>query len=184
MTIIFMQSIINTVNYYCRSAFGVASEMTTENTENVPGYVEKAVDGFKTIIAANQKDMLEDMTRANKGELFVLHFLSMREAAVLPSELSMALHSSAARISALLGSLEKKGQIEREIDKSNRRNILVTITASGREYADAVTRRMDENLARVFVGMGEADATEFLRLLERFFQLMHKQMAEGRSQIK
>ena len=149
----------------------------SENAEKIPGYVENAVFRFNEIMSNSQKDMLENMNRANKGELFVLHYLSMSNTAVLPSELSAALNSSTARISALLGSLEKKNQIERDIDKSNRRNILVTITEAGRERAEAEMRDIEENLARVFIEMGETDTAEFLRLSEQFFGLMQKHIS-------
>jgi DNA-binding MarR family transcriptional regulator len=148
--------------------------MAQESELNIPGYVREAIGTFHEIMSATQKDMFENMNRANKGELCVLHFLSMNNAAVIPSELSAALQSSAARVSTLLGSLEKKGQIEREIDKNNRRNILVTITESGRERAKTEMMKMETALACVFTEMGETDTVRFLRLIERFFGLMQK----------
>ena len=155
--------------------------MAPNDAESIPGFVDGSIAAFKRIIANNQKDMWENMNRANKGELFILHFLSMREGASLPSELSLALHSSAARISALLSSLEKKGQIQREIDRGNRRNILVTITEAGAARAEQEMQRMDESLGRVFLTMGERDVAEFLRLSESFYGLMHEQIARERS---
>ena len=154
--------------------------MASENAEMIPNYVKKAIATFNGIMSNSQKGMFENMNRPNKGELFVLHFLGAHDTAVLPSELSAALNSSTARISALLGSLEKKGQIERNIDKGNRRNILVTITEGGRERATTEMRAMEDNLACVFTEMGETDAAEFLRLTERFFGLMQNYMLKER----
>ena len=153
--------------------------MASKKTENTPGYVSGAITRFNEIMSNAQKDMFEKMNRANKGELFVLHFLSMSNTAALPSELSAALNSSTARISALLGSLEKKQQIERNIDKSNRRNILVTITEAGRERAETEMGEIEKNLAYVFAKMGETDTAEFLRLSEQFFGLMEKHVPKG-----
>ena len=152
--------------------------MPVNQEESRSAFTDEATRTFKRIMANNQKNMFEDMNRANKGELFVLHHLSKNAAAVLPSELSAALRSSTARISALLGSLERKGQIERAIDKSNRRKVLVTITESGRARALRDTRERDENLARVFIELGEDDTAEFLRLSEQFFVLMQKYTAK------
>ena len=150
--------------------------MDAKDAESRPGYVEKAVARFGEIMAGSRKDIFEDMNRANKGELFVLHFLEARDTEVLPSELSAALNSSTARISALLGSLEKKGQIRRDVDRSNRRNILVTVTGAGRERVKTELRQMEAHLARAFTEMGETDALAFLGLTERFFGLMQTQM--------
>ena len=137
-------------------------------------YVKEAILFFHKTMSSNQREMTEYINRTNRGEVFVLHFLSKRDGAVLPSELSAALQASPARISALLGTLEKKGQLERAIDKRNRRNILVTITQAGRGRAEAEINQMKQHLTQIFVEMGEADTTAFNRLLERFFELAQK----------
>lgn len=153
--------------------------MTGENTDSLSDSIADAIAAYHGIMSKNKRNMVEDMNRANRGELFVLLFLVQHNAPVLPSDLSLAMNSSAARISALLSSLERKGQIERNIDKSNRRYILVTITGSGRERAEAEKRKMDENLARVFIEMGEKDTAGFLRLTGLFFHLMQKYNTEN-----
>lgn len=149
-------------------------ELGQENEVKNPTYVNEAIISFRKIVSEKKKNTFENMSREHKGELFVLHFLSERNDDVFPSELSTALQSSAARISALLGSLEKKGQIERHIDKNNRRNVRVTITEAGRIREEKEMQKLSEGLAHVFVEMGEVDAAEFLRLLEQFFNLTHK----------
>lgn len=152
--------------------------MGSENEKNPISYIEKAIISFNEIIASNPKDMMTALNRANKGELFMLHFLTLQNAAVIPSELSTALHSSTARISALLGALEKKGQIEREIDKSNRRNILVTITDAGRVRIDVEMARMRKSMTQIFTEMGETDTEAFIRLFKRFFAISQKHMMD------
>lgn len=144
-----------------------------ESDENAD-YADRAFFAISEIMSGNRKNMMDNMSRANKGELFVLHFLTARHGHVLPSELSAALQSSTARISALLGNLEKKGQIEREIDKSNRRNILVTITEAGRIRALNEMNEMRQSVTRVFLEMGETDTAEFIRLTRQFFKLSQK----------
>lgn len=150
--------------------------MANGKEESKLGYVKEAAASFNEIMANSQKNALDNFNRPHKGELFVLHFLELRSAPVLPSELSAALQSSTARISALLGALEKKGQIERDIDKSNRRNILVTITAAGRRRIEREMREMRGHLIRIFTEMGEADTAAFLSLTRRFFELFQKHL--------
>ncbi|MEA5015046.1 MAG: transcriptional regulator [Candidatus Limiplasma sp.] len=154
--------------------------MTILHEQHNSDYVQKAITAFHEIMSNNQRDMLDNINRGNKGELFVLQFLSMRgDGPVLPSELSTALQASTARISALLGALEKKGQIERDIDRSNRRNILVTITEAGRSRVDAEMQEMQQHMSRIFAEMGEADTVEFIRLMRIFFELGQKYMPCG-----
>jgi len=139
-------------------------------------YAEKASIELNDIMSNSKKSMLENINRAYKGELFVLHFLAVHNTAVLPSEISAALDASTARISALLGALEKKGQIERDIDKNNRRNIRVTITEAGRIRAETEMEKNQRRAILVFTEMGEADTVEFIRLTKRFFEFSEKHM--------
>jgi len=155
--------------------------MAPLNVESNTEFVRNAIASFDELIS-KKKDVLEGINRKNKGELFVLNYLSTRDEPVLPSELSAALHSSMARISALLRSLEKKGQIERDVDRSNRRNILVTITESGRERAIAEIRGIDQLLAEVFIEMGDTDTAEFLRLLEVFLGIVQTRESGSENQ--
>ena len=148
--------------------------MVSENGKDNLNYAEKAIIALNELMSNGKRDMFENINRVNKGEIFVLHFLSMRNAEVIPSEISTALHASTARISALLGNLEKKGHIERDIDSSNRRNILVTITEAGRERVETEMKEMQKVMKRVFTEMGEKDTEEFIRLTKWFFELSQK----------
>jgi len=152
--------------------------MDSDNERITASYIENAITSFSKIMANKEKGMFDAYNRANKGELFVLHFLAKSDSAALPSELSMALNSSTGRISALLGALEKKEQIEREIDRSNRRNILVTITEAGRDRVEAEMKKIRNIMMQVFVEMGETDTEEFIRLLTRFYAISHKYIAD------
>lgn len=143
-----------------------------------PDFAEIAFFEFGQIISTRHKNILEFMNRANKGELFILHFLSKCNSKVLPSELSTALQVTTGRISALLNSLEKKGQILREIDKNNRRNILVTITEVGRVRVEEEFNNIKGIIIGIIYEMGESDSLELLRLIKQFFDLSHKYIPE------
>ncbi|HBD00404.1 MAG TPA: MarR family transcriptional regulator [Lachnoclostridium sp.] len=120
--------------------------------------------------------VMDEFNRSGKGEIFILRYLYTKESPASPSELSEALNSSTARISAALRTLEKKGQIHREIDTTNRRFILVTITEEGRERIRANMQRMQNHLIQVLTVMGEKDAREFVRLSTRFFEIAQRTM--------
>ncbi len=153
--------------------------MLSADKGNYPRYVKEAIISFHEIMLNNRRNTMESFNRTNKGELFVLRFLLRRNnKEVLPSELGAALRSSNARISALLGVLEKKGQIRREIDQNNRRNILVTITKAGRERIKEELAEMQGFMARIFTDMGEAETREFIRLARRFSELARKHLPD------
>ena len=151
--------------------------MAINNIEDIPDYTQKAITIFNEIMS-KKRDVMECVNRANKGELSLLHYLSLSSKPSLPSELSAELNSSAARISAMLSSLEKKGLIKRDIDTSNRRNILVTITDAGRERAKTEITEIEQTLAHVFIKMGEAETVDFLNLFEKFIMVLHDYVNE------
>ncbi|MDR1558333.1 MAG: transcriptional regulator [Clostridiales bacterium] len=138
--------------------------------------IEQAVAAMEEIkmMPGDNGNLMDKMWRGGKGELFILKYLSSKDSAVTPSEISDAMRASTARISAALGTLEKKRQIHREIDLANRRNILVTITEEGRERSRSEMLRMREQMAKIFAEMGEQDAAEFVRLLKRFFEITNR----------
>ena len=139
------------------------------------GFEDEAFDAFIEIIASSGKDVLEDIQGVNKGEMFVLQYLLTHGGDVIPTEMRAALRSSTSRVSALLSALEKKGQISRDTDRSNRRNVLVQITEAGRRRAETEMKVKKTTLTQTFADMGEADTQVFLRLISRFFDLMQEQ---------
>jgi MarR family 2-MHQ and catechol resistance regulon transcriptional repressor len=148
--------------------------VTANNIDNIPVYVAEAISSLEEIMLNNQKNMFEHMTKTTRGESFVLKFLSNSDCEVLPSDLSTALHSSPARISAILRTLEKKGEIARETDKANRRNTLVTITETGKKRARDDMQKVHDRMVETFTEMGEADTREFIRLTRKVLGEMHK----------
>lgn len=137
-------------------------------------YIEEAVESLKSVMLGGKGNILEVLSRAYKGEVFILKYLSSKTSAALPTELSEALHSSTARISTLLGALGKKGLVIREIDPGNRRNILVTLTDKGREQAALQEQQARSRMTRVFVELGETDTRELIRLIGRVSEISQK----------
>lgn len=141
--------------------------------------IDEMIDMLEKIMSrggSGHNKVMDKFTRSGKGEPFILKYLYEKNAAVLPSELGEALGSSTSRISAALGTLEKKGLIHREIDTANRRNILVTITSAGRERILAMTKQRRNYLVAVLTEMGEDNARDFVRLIIQFFEIANRTM--------
>lgn len=139
--------------------------------------IEELADALSALFSNGK--MMAEYSRSGRGEIFILKHLYEKNAPVLPTELSEAMQSSTARISAVLGSLEKKGQIHREIDTLNRRYILVTITDAGRDRVRHLTEQMRNHLIHVLARMGEQDAAEFVRLSQCFFEIARQSLPES-----
>ena len=142
--------------------------------ESLPKYVNDSVATLEKILTSDNFSVFERITRVSRGEIFVLKILLFNNGTSTPTEISEAMKSTKGRISAILNSLEKKGFIGREIDKDNRRNIIVTISDSGRDYVMKELRECYRIVAHVFEELGEKDSKKFVELTERAFHLMNE----------
>ena len=142
--------------------------------ESLPGYVNDSIAILEKILTSDNFSVFERITRISRGEIFVLKILLFNNGTSTPTEISEAMKSTKGRISAILNSLEKKGFIGREIDKDNRRNIIVTLSDSGRDYVVKELRECYRIVAHIFEELGEEDSNKFVELIERMFHLMNE----------
>jgi DNA-binding MarR family transcriptional regulator len=85
-----------------------------------------------------------------------------------------ALAVSKAAVSQMLGSLEKRGYIRRDIDRDNRRKIIITLTKQGETAVDKAEKKMDVLMSRIITRFGEKDTRNFTRLLDRFAEVVYE----------
>lgn len=135
------------------------------------GFSDEAYDELIRNCRKTRFGMMKKVNRESQGEPFILAIL-MRKGDQTPSQLAEFSGSSTARISAILGALEKKGQITRRIDQDDRRNILVSLTKQGRERIEVNHREMRESITWVFEQMGEKKTRELTRLVNEFVTYM------------
>lgn len=118
----------------------------------------------------HQKKIDETM----QGEAFAILYILRQGDIVLPSEISNEMNISSARVAAMLNSLENKGLITRQIDKSDRRKILVELTQEGKEMAEKHNQMVVNNTARMLELLGEHDAKELVRIMGKLAKLAPK----------
>jgi MarR family transcriptional regulator, organic hydroperoxide resistance regulator len=106
-----------------------------------------------------------------QGGAFILQYIYQRKEDVLPSEISNEMSISTARIAAALGSLESKGLITRQIDKNDRRQILVTLTPEGEEIAKKHQQDVMNDVSQMLQKLGERDAKEYVRIIGRLSEI-------------
>jgi DNA-binding MarR family transcriptional regulator len=112
------------------------------------------------------------------GEIFVLKYIAYQTNGVIPSEISHEMNVTSARIATALNSLENKGLIIREIDKKDRRKIIVKITQKGEELTEKHWQSAVEEVAKMLNLLGEHDTREFIRILGRFAELTNQPESE------
>lgn len=104
---------------------------------------------------------------ASRGELCLLMHLKRQNDPVLPSELSEAMSVSTARVTRLLNALEERGLIQRSMDLTDRRRIIVKLTEEGERYLEAVYLRNHKRASAVIEALGTEDTEAFIRIAER-----------------
>lgn len=137
-----------------------------------PEYVINAIKDFEKIMVSDDFSVSEKIARISQGENFVLKILLKSEGPVSPTYLSETMNTTKGRISTILKTLEKKGKIEREIDKENRRNILVNITDVGKEHIMLELKSMYNMMVGAFKSLGEEETKEILRLMQKLISAM------------
>ena len=126
--------------FVLKSLLGAAfakSSKTAEQTLNMPEYV-----------------LMKMVSEATDGRASLTH---IRE----------YLAVSKAAVSQMLSSLEKRGFVNREIDRANRRNLVVTVTAAGAEVLRQKDMEADSRLEKIISRLGIQDTAQFVRLIER-----------------
>ena len=105
------------------------------------------------------------------GEIFILKTLIMDDRPFLPGELSSAMHMSTARVAMTLRGLECKGMIERNVDRKDRRKVLVTITEQGKEQVAKIDNAFLTRMRRIIDELGREDVGEYIRIVGRLIDI-------------
>ena len=135
-------------------------------------YAASAIELFDKMQSLLKIKPQKSMIEAMQGEAFVLHYVSRRGGNVLPGEISQEMDVSSARIAAALNSLEKKGLIIREIDRSDRRQILVAITQKGKNAAEDHYRTVLGIAGQMLELLGEDDAKDYVRIMKKLAEVL------------
>ena len=105
------------------------------------------------------------------GEMAVMRLLhSGAKQKMTAGELSSRLGMTTSRVAAVLGSLEKKGLLERENDEVDRRRVLVSLTQAGNALCEKRRQHFMKKISMLLSMLGD-DAPEFVRLLGRVFEI-------------
>ncbi|MCL2085183.1 MAG: MarR family winged helix-turn-helix transcriptional regulator, partial [Oscillospiraceae bacterium] len=81
---------------------------------------------------------------------------------------------SSARVAAALNSLEQKGLITRQINKDDRRKILVGVTEHGKKMAEKHRQDVIGVAAKLLNLLGEHDAKEYVRITGKLAEIAPK----------
>lgn len=138
--------------------------MTKDNSE----LIDELMHTFMNLKKIKFHNMVtcDGLTHNEKIVLFVLHDIS-KDSKVPLSALREKIKLAPSTITPIITLLEDKGLIERNIDKSDRRNIFLQISAKGEEHIDKVQFEVKKELSKYIKYMGEEDTKELIRLISK-----------------
>ena len=99
--------------------------------------------------------MLDAILSINKGEL------------VKMSDISTYLQVTPAAVSQFIKGYEKKGWVERVVLDSDRRSVYIKVSDEARNVMKGCEKHMTESLYEFIEALGEEDAENFLRIMEK-----------------
>jgi DNA-binding MarR family transcriptional regulator len=106
----------------------------------------------------------------NITELFVMAGISnnifCNDKSVNMAQIQSNTHITKAAISQMFTSLEKRGYVVRETDKTNRRKITVELTPAGERILEEAQKQVDGMLEKTIARLGEEKAWQLIGLLE------------------
>jgi len=139
-------------------------------------YNELAKEFIQNMMLMRKARPQKNINEGMQGEAYVLHFIKERQDCgdIVPSDISGAMGVSTARVATALNSLEGKGLITREIDKNDRRRILVKLTEKGCEFEKEQENKITQVIVDMLKGLGEFDAKEYIRITGRLAVLFSK----------
>lgn len=141
-------------------------------------YRKLAIDFFYKSYKLKKINHQKMLDESLEGEMFTLFYLKDRNESVSPGEISGEMNISSARVASILNGLEKKGFLQRQIDKTDRRRIPVNLTAKGQEKAEKQYEELIKMIEKMFELLGEEDSKELVRITGRIIEIAHSRTEE------
>ncbi len=130
--------------------------------------IKEMVDEFLQIMDYERKKHIsQNMSNNMKGEPAIMHCICSHPDGVTPGEISKMTEMSSARVAAALGSLEKKGLVERKLDERDRRRVQITVTEKGKTFSEEKISCLVNKVTEMLTFLGEEDSKEFIRILHK-----------------
>lgn len=112
----------------------------------------------------------DDATRVEMNVLRMLSAAESRGEQMRPSIIASCSHLTPGAVSQTLKSLESKGFIERKRVPGDSRAVCIELTDAGRAKEAEGRRICDERIMEMLEYVGEDDAREFVRIMNRMLE--------------
>ncbi len=112
----------------------------------------------------------QGITRGEINALMMLSMMEKRDEIARPGMLAACSHATPGAVSQTLKSLEEKGLIVRRRGEGDSRSVTIFLTDAGHEFEKEGRRLHDERFMHMLEFLGEDDAREFVRIVNRMLE--------------
>ncbi len=130
---------------------------------------------FETFDSINVEMLFEKLKFSLKGENMLLAILNNSGGECSLSTITKNFGFTAARLSAIIKSLEAKGYVERCQNEKDRRKSTVALTSEGTMQFLHYRQEAIGNALVIIEQLGEKDVCEFLRIIRRISDITNRQ---------
>lgn len=134
------------------------------------------MDAFDSI---NKQELFEKMKITFKGENLMLAILMEMGGKATPGELIKYTECTAARLTAIAKSLESKGFVKRIQNSEDKRSTIIEMTSEGISKFMLLQKEAIESILNLIEKLGEKDAREFIRLVQRLSEISSEKSGLG-----
>ncbi len=128
--------------------------------------IKKLVTSFPDNLGTHMRELDISMTEFTLMQAIRHNSLESKSNIDL-THVQKSLFITKSAISQMLGVLEKKGYINRDIDKANRRKLIVTLTEKGENALKCVEDVFDRRIERIIKQLGKEDTEQFIRSISK-----------------
>jgi len=139
--------------------------------------VYELMDAFKGFKGLRPNAFKESDVKNSEFMLLIKldKFLSKNnETKAKTTDLSKILELSPSTITPLINSLEEKGYLKREYDKTDRRIVLLSFTEEGYSLKEKMNTEFNNRMKGLIKHLGEKDTKELIRLLKKCGEYVNK----------
>lgn len=137
-----------------------------------------ATEVMKTFENLNSENILNKLNLSFKGENTILMLLNEYGGISTPGKLCERIDFTAARLSAIIKSMEGKGLIEKIQNPEDKRSTIVAMTSQGYEQFMRLKEEIVINALTIIEKLGEDDVVEFLRIIRKLIDISNQPTAE------
>jgi DNA-binding MarR family transcriptional regulator len=144
--------------------------VSTKQEPQLRSDAERLADIFTVLQRRFILNLSKELARGNVSfpQYCLLGFLTQQKQLTM-SEIAQRMVHTTAAATGLVDRLEKLGHAKRSHDQTDRRKILVQITASGAALVAEVRKDMVANLLKMMSHLSEGEQRAWIRIYEKIF---------------